>query len=80
MALQNIQLTRGLALMTVLSKALPLTASYIPPLSGFESHLGSVKKLPVTWCKAVGFDGYSGFLHQLQLAIHDSAAVWHKVT
>ena len=29
--------------------------------------------LPVTWDKAVVFAGYSGFLHQLQLASHDLA-------
>ena len=31
------------------SKALPLTASCLPPLCGFESWLGHVRKLPVTW-------------------------------
>ena len=32
------------------------------------------EKLPVTWCWAVFFTGYSGFLHHLQLASHDLAA------
>ena len=32
--------TQGIALMAVWSKALPLTASRVSPLSGFESHLG----------------------------------------
>ena len=30
-------------------KALPLTASCLSPLSGFESKAGHVRKLPVTW-------------------------------
>ena len=39
----------GPALKTVRSRALPLTASCLSPLSSFESHPGHVRKLPVTW-------------------------------
>ena len=46
------------------------------PASG--SHPGHVRKLPVAWGKAVVFTGYSGFLHQLQLASHNLAAIWQK--
>ena len=35
-------------------------------------------KLPVTWGYVVAFGGYSGFLHQLQLASHELAAIWQK--
>ena len=52
-------------------KALPLTASCLSPLPGFESEPGHVRNLPITWDEAVFFAGYSGFLHQLQLASHD---------
>ena len=38
----------------------------------------SVRKLPVTWGWAVVFARNSGLLHQLQLASHDSAAIWQK--
>ena len=37
-----------------------------------------VRKLPVTLGKSVVFAGLSGFLHQLQLASHDVAAIWQK--
>ena len=37
-----------------------------------------VRKLPVTWGKAVFFAGYSGFLHYLQLASLELAAIWPK--
>ena len=37
------------ALMAVGSKQLPLTASYFLSLSRFESHLGHVRNMPVTW-------------------------------
>ena len=57
----------GPALMAVWSKALPLTASYLSPLPGFESRPERVRKLPVTWGLAVVLARYSGFLHQLQL-------------
>ena len=57
--------------MAVWSKVLPLTASYLSPLSGFESHPRHVVKLPVTWGKALVFARYSDFLYQLQLASHD---------
>ena len=40
---------------------------------GFESRPGHVRMLPVTWGCAVVFAGYSGFLHQLQLASHELA-------
>ena len=47
-------------------------------MSRFESHPDYVRKLPVTWDKAVVFAGYYGFLHQLQLATdlsHDLGAI-----
>ena len=37
-----------------------------------------MRKLPETWGKVVVFTGYSGFLHHLQLASHDLAAIWQK--
>ena len=40
------------ALMDVWSKVLPLTACCLSPISRFESHLGHLRKLPVTWDKA----------------------------
>ena len=64
--------------MALLSKALPLTASCPSPLSGFESHLGYVRKLLVTWGYVVVFAVYSGFLHLFQLASHNVAAIWQK--
>ena len=39
----------GTTLMAVWFKALPLTASCLSPLPGFESWPGYVRKLPVTW-------------------------------
>ena len=39
----------GPAQMAVWPKALPLTASCLSPLYGFESHPGLVRELPVTW-------------------------------
>ena len=38
------------ALMVERSKAPPLTARCLSPLSWFESHARHVRKLPVTWC------------------------------
>ena len=64
--------------MAVWSKALPLTDSYLSPLSGFIYCLGHVRKLPVTWGKVVVFVGYSSFLHQSQLASHNLAEIWQK--
>ena len=58
--------------MAVWSKILQLTASCLSPLPGFEPQSGQVRKLPVTWGKAVVFTKYFGFLHYLQLANHDS--------
>ena len=51
---------------------------FLLPLFLFYMHYppGNVRKLPETWGYAVVFTGYSGFLHQLQLASHD--AVWQK--
>ena len=43
-----------------------------------ESHPGHVRKFSVTWGYAVVFAGYSGSLHQLQLAIYDQTAIWQK--
>ena len=47
-----------------------------------HSHILSTNaKLPVTWSfKAVVFDGYSGFLHYLQLASHELATIGINVT
>ena len=42
-------LPRRPAPMAVWSKALPLTASCLSPLPGFESKSGCVRRLPVTW-------------------------------
>ena len=44
----QVSLYFGPALMAVWSKALPLTASCLSPLSGFKSHRRRVKKLPMT--------------------------------
>ena len=62
------------------SKAPLLTARCLSPLLGFESRPGHVRKLPVTWGKAVVFAGYSGFLHYLQLASHELATIGINVT
>ena len=65
--------------MVLWSRALPKTASCLSPfLSGMKSQLANVRKLPIVWGKAVVFAGYLGFLHQLQLASQDLAAIWHK--
>ena len=58
--------------MAVWSKVLPLIAL---TTVGFESYLGHVRKLPVTWGQVVVFTRYSGFLHHVQLASHDSAVI-----
>ena len=43
-------IVEGLALMAMWSRALPQTASCLAPgLSEFESHLGHMRKLRVTW-------------------------------
>ena len=68
------------ALTAVWSKAPLLTARCLSPLLGFESRPGHVRKLPVTWGKAVFFTGYSGFLHYLQLASHELATIGINVT
>ena len=39
---------RGPALMAMWSKALPLIASCLSPLSGFESHPGHMRNVPVS--------------------------------
>ena len=64
----------------VWSKAPPLTARCLSPLPRFESRPGHVRKLPVTWGKAVVFAGYSGFLHYIQLASHELATFGINVT
>ena len=61
----------GPTLMAELSKALPLTASYLSPLPEFESRPGHFRKLTVTRGHAVVFARYYGFLHHIQLASHD---------
>ena len=43
-----------------------------------QTWMGQVRKLPVTWGTAVVFARYSGFLHHLQLAGDDSAALRQK--
>ena len=60
------------------SKAPSLTACCLSPLPRLESRPGHVRKLPVTWCWAVVFTGYSGFLHYLQLASQELVTIWHK--
>ena len=45
---------------------------------GFESDPEHVKKLPVTWSRAVVFAGYIGFPQHFQLAMHDLATIWKK--
>ena len=53
----------GPALMAQWSKTLPLTATCLSPLSGFESHPGHVRKLPVTYGVMGWFSpGTAGFL------------------
>ena len=61
--------------MAMWSKALPLTANCLSPPPGFESRPGFVMKLTVTWGYAVVFAAYSGFLHHLQLANYELAAI-----
>ena len=46
-----------LYIMAMWPKALPMTARRLSPLSGFEFHLGHVRKMPVTWGKPVFFAG-----------------------
>ena len=62
-----------------MSLTLPLTASFLSPLFGYESYLGHVRKLPVTWGQVVVFARYSSFLHQLQMASQNLAAMVEKV-
>ena len=57
--------------MAVWPKALPLTARCLSPQSGFETHPGHVRKLPVAWGYAKVLAKYFGFLHQLQPACLD---------
>ena len=57
-----------------------LLAIFCAQLSGFESWPGHVRKLPVTWGKAVVFAGYFGFLHYLQLASHELATIGINLT
>ena len=45
-------------LMAVWSKALPMTASCLSPLPGFESLLGHEGMMPLTWDQAVDFSGF----------------------
>ena len=70
----------GPALMAVWFKAPPPTARCLSPQPGFESRLGVVRKLPVTWGKVVVFAGNSGFLHYLQLASYELATIGINVT
>ena len=66
------------ALTAMCSTALPLTASCLSPLLGFEFWPGHINKLTVTWGWVAVFAGYSSFFHQLQLASHDIAVKWQK--
>ena len=66
--------------MAVWSKAPPLTARCLSPLPGFEIRPGHVGKLPLTWGLGVVFAGYSGFLHNLQLASHELDIIGINVT
>ena len=56
------------------SKELPLTASCLSPLSGFESRPGQVRKLPGTWRQVVVFARYSVFLNRST----DLAKIWQE--
>ena len=44
-------------------EAPPLTFPYLSTLPGFESRLGYVRKLTVTWGYAIVSTGYPDFLH-----------------
>ena len=57
--------------MAVWSEALPVTAS-------FENRPWQMRELPLALGFVVFFAGFSGFLHQLQKASHDIAAIWQK--
>ena len=50
-----------------------------PSLSTSKVRQGHLKKLPETSVLAVLFDGYPGFPHHLQLAIHDVAYLWKDI-
>ena len=60
--------------MASLSKVLPLTASCLSPLPGSNPGQRFQKAASDFGLGA----GYSSFLHQLQLASHDLAAIWQK--
>ena len=62
----------------LLAKTMPLTPQRLSPLPGFEARPGQVRKLPVNCGWAVVFAGFSSFLHLLQLASHDLAAIWQR--
>ena len=54
-----------------MAKVLPLTAAVSHHCPGLKYHPNHVRKLPVT-------RGYAVVLHQLQLTIHNLAAIWQK--
>ena len=56
------------AQMAMWSKVLLLTVCCLSPLPGFESQLGHVRKLPVTWGQAMDLTGLSDFPTYLLLA------------
>ena len=66
---------RGLALIAVLFKALPLTARCLEPPPRFDSWLGYVRKLPETSGSAVIFAWHSNFLNHLQLTSQDKMRI-----
>ena len=59
------------ALLVVWPEALPLTDSCLSSLPAFEYRPWQVRKLQMTFGKAVVFVRYSGFLHHLQLTSYD---------
>ena len=61
--------------MAVLSKVLPLTASCLAPLPGFESRSGQVRKLPVTLGQVLIF---ARFLLQFNVLVQ-SAMSWRSL-
>ena len=58
----------GPALMAEWSNTSSVTPRYDSPQLGFKLWLGHVRRLPLTWVKAVVFAGYYRFLQHSQLA------------
>ena len=57
-----------------------LNCSCLSPLPGFEFGSGHVRKLPLPVGLGDGFRRELQFFHQLQMASHNLAAIWQKVT